>query len=147
MRKFKRMIVCVMTAVMTISCMPGVSALAGESETTMAEELAVGNNSVARAVASYYYDYDCTSYTKVGHVTTAGTTMTLIYNASTKGKVKITVKDSSGNIAKIIYPPAEGSTGTSLSTTFGVSKGKTYYFYTEPTGANNRTAGSFRVRC
>lgn len=52
-----------------------------------------------------------------------------------------------GNIAKIIYPPAEGSTGTSLSTTFGVSKGKTYYFYTEPTGANNRTAGSFRVRC
>ena len=128
MRKFKRMIVCVMTAVMTISCMPGVSALAGESETTMAEELAVENNSVARAVASYYYDYDCTSYTKVGHVTTAGTTMTLIYNASTKGKVKITVKDSSGNIAKIIYPPAEGSTGSSLSTTFGVSKGKTYYF-------------------
>ncbi|RHU52420.1 hypothetical protein [Coprococcus sp. TF11-13] len=100
MRKFKRMIVCVMTAVMTISCMPGVSALAGESETTMAEELAVENNSVARAVASYYYDYDCTSYTKVGHVTTAGTTMTLIYNASTKGKVKITVKDSSGNIKK-----------------------------------------------
>lgn len=147
MRKFKRMIVCVMTAVMTISCMPGVSALAGESETTMAEELAVENNSVARAVASYYYDYDCTSYTKVGHVTTAGTTMTLIYNASTKGKVKITVKDSSGNIAKIIYPPAEGSTGTSLSTTFGVSKGKTYYFYTEPTGANYRTAGSIRVRC
>lgn len=41
MRMFKRMIVCVMTAVMTISCMPGVSALAGESETTMAEELAV----------------------------------------------------------------------------------------------------------
>lgn len=72
----------------------------GESETTMAEELAVENNSVARAVASYYYDYDCTSYTKVGHVTTAGTTMTLIYNASTKGKVKITVKDSSGNIKK-----------------------------------------------
>ena len=52
-----------------------------------------------------------------------------------------------GNIAKIIYPPAEGSTGTSPSTTFGVSKGKTYYFYTEPTGANYRTAGSFRVRC
>lgn len=49
MRMFKRMIVCVMTAVMTISCMPGVSALAGESETTMAEELAVENNSVARA--------------------------------------------------------------------------------------------------
>lgn len=74
MRKFKRMIVCVMTAVMTISCMPGVSVLAGESETTMAEELAVENNSVARAVASYY-------------------------------------------------------------------------FYNEPTGANYRTAGSFRVRC
>ncbi len=31
MRKFKRMIVCVMTAVMTISCMPGVSALAGRA--------------------------------------------------------------------------------------------------------------------
>lgn len=147
MRKFKRMIVCVMTAVMTMSCMPGVSVLAGESETTMAEEMAVENNSVARAVASYYYDYDCTSYTRVGHATTAGTTMTLIYNAPTKGKVKITVKDSSGNIIRTILPPAAGTTANTLSTTFGVSKGKTYYFYTEPTGANYRTAGSFRVRC
>jgi hypothetical protein len=110
-------------------------------------EIILIDEATATPYASVPMSYDCYEEVSLGRFTANSSTVRLSFGASTDGQAAIHFRtgSSSGPIHETIIPPAEGTTGSTLSTSFSVTAGTTYYITVEPTADYIHTAGSFTI--
>ncbi|MBQ8904952.1 MAG: hypothetical protein IJY85_01120 [Ruminococcus sp.] len=145
--KFRRILAAVMA---TATMATGVGSLTANAESLPAEEtmeIILIDEATATPYASVPMSYDCSSEVYLGKFKANSSTVRLSFGASTDGQAAIHFRtgSSTGTIHETIIPPAEGTTGSTLSTSFSVTAGTTYYITVEPTGGYIHTEGSFTI--
>lgn len=146
--KFRRILAAVMA---TATMATGVGSLTANAESLPVEEtmeiVLVEDDMIAPCSTTVTKTYNTSSSQYIGKFVASSTTVKLSFGDSDVGQAAIHFRtgSSTGTIHETVIPPAEGTTSTTLSTSFSVTKGTTYYITVEPANGFLSTSGSFTI--
>lgn len=149
MSKMRKILICMAVVISMLVGSTGISAYAKEeNERTNIYGYAQNRDIVTRATSGTF-NYSCTSTTphKLGKIKANGTTMTIKFGAAKTGKAVIEIHKGSytGSVVSSVIVPEQGTTSTTLSSTFSVTKDTYYYIVVKTTGGYAAASGSFTL--